>query len=50
VILQKLNDTSYHLLLGASDKIDPETLNFDITDGDENSTHCIWANLSRNPK
>jgi len=46
----KMDNASYHLLLGASEKIDPETLNFDIVTGDERITHCVWANLSHNPK
>lgn len=46
----KLDNASYHLLLGASEKTDPETLNFDTAVGDEKITHCIWANLSHNPK
>jgi hypothetical protein len=46
----KLDNASYHLLLAASKKIDPETLNFDIVTGDSRITHCVWANLSHNPK
>ena len=48
--MDKLNETSYQLLLNASEKLDPETLNFDYGGGDENIFYCIWANISHNPK
>lgn len=46
----KLNMTAHNLLLGASENIDPETLNFDFSGGNEEVFYCIWANLSHNTR
>ena len=48
--LIKIDEASHKALLKASSKIDPETLNFDFSDGDDLLFYCIWANLSHNPK
>ena len=50
IIMKKFYETCYYVLLGASEKVDPETLNFDMSDGDSKLNYCIWANLSHNPK
>jgi cancer susceptibility candidate protein 1 len=36
--------------LTASENVDPETLNFDYSDGNEHLYFCLWANLSHNPR
>jgi hypothetical protein len=36
--------------LTASENVDPETLNFDYSDGNDLLYFCLWANLSHNPR
>lgn len=48
--MTKIEETSHSQLLKASTKIDPETLNFDLSEGNDMLSYCLWANLSHNPK
>ena len=48
--LAKINQASHALLLNAVNNVDPESLNFDVMDGDDQLFYCIWANLSHNPR
>ncbi len=50
VSILKIDQTSHTLMLEASEKIDPETLNFAFTDGNKELFICLWANLSHNPR
>ena len=48
--LVKINQASHCLLLNAVNNVDPESLNFDVMDGNDQLFYCIWANLSHNPR
>ena len=50
VSLAKIDQASHSLLLNAINRVDPETLNFDVMNGDDKLFYCIWANLSHNPR
>lgn len=49
-VKEKVEQIAHTILVSASEKTDPETLNFDHSDGNDIIYLCMWANLSHNPR